>query len=526
MENSTDYVPELLAARPIFSIAEARLQALPEDSPVQAYAKLAGPDWTYFVQSLSIVLGRRSEGVTDNEGIDVDLGTEKKNVSRKHAQITYNYNMRKWELLVLGRNGLRVNETFYKPQSDPIGIESGVLIEIAGIIFAFELPPEGNEDQAGERGQLAQPARPKPAPKKKAAKKKKRPAEELIEDVPPKKSRKRESKEPSVEVRRTPTIAGKAKPKLRIIDIISDAIRAHKLQRLGLNDIYDYFKDTYEYYRDAPSATWQDTIRHTLSGSRVFVKFPKREVDGPDAKGNYWMLAGAPVLPSPQRTVNIGVPRDEGEDIDMGMEMENNQVPTKAAMDAALAAASAARRTLHSRDIEYQHAANAYVSLPTLSNYFAESGNTLSDLMPHLTMMAGIVARTRHDTMERYRWEAWRMETPPEDIVLRHFPYEFFEIGLLDHGNGMTTDLIQGKSKWDVLGRKDRGAFKTTRPTKQDKEEAEEVLIKTETEEMKEKILWTEKEPLASKVWRNPSLNARKARKYFQNLGRVHLTQS
>ena len=49
---------------------------------VQAYAKLQGENFVYYVRSLSVVLGRRVAGCDD---VDVDLGPYK-TISRQHAR--------------------------------------------------------------------------------------------------------------------------------------------------------------------------------------------------------------------------------------------------------------------------------------------------------------------------------------------------------------------------------------------------------------------------------------------------------
>jgi hypothetical protein len=84
-----------------FVIEENRFAAdeVAPAAPVQAYAKLQGPDWVYYVQALSIVLGRSPEGtapVDPTDAVDVDLGAGRKNVSRKHAKIQFNFRTRKW----------------------------------------------------------------------------------------------------------------------------------------------------------------------------------------------------------------------------------------------------------------------------------------------------------------------------------------------------------------------------------------------------------------------------------------------
>lgn len=113
-----------------FNIEENRFgpDQLAPAAPIQAYAKLQGPDWIYYIQSLAITIGRSPEGTlpaNPEDAIDVDLGATRKNVSRKHAKIQFNFRTRKWELVVLGRNGVRHNGELYKPAPEAVLLESG-----------------------------------------------------------------------------------------------------------------------------------------------------------------------------------------------------------------------------------------------------------------------------------------------------------------------------------------------------------------------------------------------------------------
>jgi FHA domain len=71
-------------------------------SPEQAFAKLAGQNWTYYLNETEIVIGRGEKEVS----VDVDLGPGKL-VSRKHARIAYEDE--EWWLTVDGRNGVKVD---------------------------------------------------------------------------------------------------------------------------------------------------------------------------------------------------------------------------------------------------------------------------------------------------------------------------------------------------------------------------------------------------------------------------------
>lgn len=113
---------------------------------VQAFAKLSGRDWTYYISSLRVSIGRGQPIDSHNpgkhtSGCDIDLGPAKI-VSRKHADIVYNQSTGNWELHVNGRNGAKINFTKVEsgPQSPNIQLFSGTIIDINGTQMMFILP--------------------------------------------------------------------------------------------------------------------------------------------------------------------------------------------------------------------------------------------------------------------------------------------------------------------------------------------------------------------------------------------------
>lgn len=103
---------------------------------VQAYAKLAGSNWTYYVRSLTVVIGRQaSDSATDAEEVQIDLGPSKV-VSRKHAVIQYNGNF--WEITVHGRNGVKIDKVSHKQGT--ARLFSGNILDIGGVQMMFVLP--------------------------------------------------------------------------------------------------------------------------------------------------------------------------------------------------------------------------------------------------------------------------------------------------------------------------------------------------------------------------------------------------
>lgn len=119
---------------------------------VQAYAKISGKDWTYYVKGLEISIGRNTDNaaslanVDTNSGpnaIDIDLGPAKV-VSRKHAVIKFNMQHGGWELLVLGRNGAKVNfkRVQVGPAAPPVLLSSGTILDVGGTQMMFILPEQ------------------------------------------------------------------------------------------------------------------------------------------------------------------------------------------------------------------------------------------------------------------------------------------------------------------------------------------------------------------------------------------------
>ncbi|PVU93815.1 hypothetical protein BB561_003018 [Smittium simulii] len=106
-----------------------------KDHPVQAYAKLEGPNINYFIKSLSLTLGRQASG---SELADVILG-ENKALSRKHAKIFYNFMNRSFELQVFGKNGCFVDGLFIQ-KGTTVPLAHRTVILMGESSFTFLLP--------------------------------------------------------------------------------------------------------------------------------------------------------------------------------------------------------------------------------------------------------------------------------------------------------------------------------------------------------------------------------------------------
>jgi hypothetical protein len=107
---------------------------------MSGFARLVGKDgFDYYVQELSIILGRSGQ----NHSKVVGIGTTKL-ISREHARIFYDFEVKKWKLGVLGKNGVHLWNNDEERQTFDAGSEcelyGGVRIEVTDFWFYFYLP--------------------------------------------------------------------------------------------------------------------------------------------------------------------------------------------------------------------------------------------------------------------------------------------------------------------------------------------------------------------------------------------------
>ncbi|KAK9472390.1 fork head domain-containing protein [Dipodascopsis tothii] len=264
---------------------------------VQAYAKLAGATWTYYVRELRLAIGRFSEPMgganSSDDQVDIDLGPSKV-VSRRHAVIRYDLNSRAWVITVTGRNGLKIDGQTFR-ENKTIELHSGNILEVGGVQMMFVLPDQV-PTVADSRAHLEHMER------------------EFGED------------EHSVLLRTSPLninqnssaaypkgVAIISKPQIRGVDgndhsnvqdlsqdeakdikppysyatMISQAILSSEEGKLTLSAIYSWISDHYSFYRHAKSG-WQNSIRHNLSLNKAFQKVPRAQ-DEP-GKGMKWTI--------------------------------------------------------------------------------------------------------------------------------------------------------------------------------------------------------------------------------------------
>ncbi|KAI2792736.1 hypothetical protein POX_b02778 [Penicillium oxalicum] len=296
---------------------------------IQAYAKIAGRNWTYYVKTLhvNIVQPRGYRGRALPE-VHVDLGPSKF-VSRLHAEIFYDgEETPAWHIRVNGRNGVRLNNMILKRGADAI-LHCGDIIEVANCQMMFVTPGDdanihpsfveraqriasGQEpDPATQAWEASQPAHPsasqatEPARPSSSGGPSLAPAPQFLKRqvTPPPRSPdtagQRTAKqsplynrgmmmESTEEIDYSKDSAKDLKPPYSYANLIAQAIFSSEEEKLTLNSIYNWIMDRYAFYRHSQSG-WQNSIRHNLSLNKAFQKVPRR-TDEP-GKGMKWQIA-------------------------------------------------------------------------------------------------------------------------------------------------------------------------------------------------------------------------------------------
>lgn len=107
------------------------------------YAKLQGEHFDYFMQAHSIILGRNSK--KENVDLDISVLGGGMEISRRHARIFYDFQLRRFALEVLGRHGCIVQGVLYLPGDGPVKLNSQDLLQIGQTKFYFLLPTRSIE---------------------------------------------------------------------------------------------------------------------------------------------------------------------------------------------------------------------------------------------------------------------------------------------------------------------------------------------------------------------------------------------
>ena len=272
---------------------------------MQAFAKIAAQDWTFYVTKLEVNIGRASDPPSDDDSVHIDLGPSK-TISRLHAVISFNSKEEQWMFQVKGRNGAKIDT---EPMKAGVShtLKSGEVIEVAGVEMMFVLPTEISPlhihssflQRAGIPASQATDAAPSsanhgsddlpPVPSD-ARSSRSGPASQsqqpALAPAPTPTSNRRPGTPPSASRRTTlvqmtsPHPPGSAtpfgvpleidlsrdenkhiKPQFSYAQMITQAIMNTEDGKLNLNGIYNFIMDSYAYYRHQGLYGWQVSPR-------------------------------------------------------------------------------------------------------------------------------------------------------------------------------------------------------------------------------------------------------------------------
>ncbi|KAF7721158.1 Pre-rRNA-processing protein fhl1 [Apophysomyces ossiformis] len=247
------------------SIENQPAAASVDAGPVQAYAKLEGDDFCYYIRTLQVTLGRNQ---AKPESVDIPLG-KSKSVSRQHARVFYNFTTQRFEMMVFGKNGAFVNEQFVE-KGVTVPLENKTKIQIGELSFVFLLPHMDVEETPRNEnfGYISTP--------------------QQLEKQTLSAQRREDDENDGSEERNDELYNSKdVKPPYSYASLIAQAINSREDKRMTLNGIYTYITTHYPYYQMAQNG-WQNSIRHNLSLNKAFVKVARNDTE--PGKGSFWTI--------------------------------------------------------------------------------------------------------------------------------------------------------------------------------------------------------------------------------------------
>ncbi|KAF8803804.1 hypothetical protein BYT27DRAFT_7340618 [Phlegmacium glaucopus] len=301
----------------------------PVQDKISAYYSLVFPHFTFYIQTLSITIGRRcapnaaTSSTADQSPVDVDLGALK-SVSRLHAKIEYDQEEDRFVLVVIGRNGAWVDGVWSGSGTRaPLGERSQ--IQIASRTFHFILPPPPPPEDTPSPSSQSSANRPRSPsvditsispPSSQPSHSPPPPIEAKLEpppepQLPPKpkgktqpqpqlpnsnaigksnkassKKRKKGDPDPVPVLERPKPEDMPPKPSLTYAQLIYRAIKDIG-GKATLQEICTWIMNTHDYYRFADGA-WMSSVRHNLSSGRAFLKMER--CGGDRGKGFFWSI--------------------------------------------------------------------------------------------------------------------------------------------------------------------------------------------------------------------------------------------
>ncbi|KAJ3109661.1 DNA helicase mcm9 [Phlyctochytrium planicorne] len=220
-------------------------------SRVQAYAKLEGRDLSYFVTKLQVVIGRKAA----QADVDIDLGISK-SISRQHARIQFNFFSELFELVVLGKNGVVINNRYVPINSPPIPLTHNTHIKIGEHEMTFLLPQPDSVTESG----ATTPNNGRSYPLKHE-----NPEDSNSDQYSGSARPRKKAKTGMAQASPTDDGEGRDRPNVSYATMIYQAILSSGDQKkMTLNGIYKWISENYPFYQMSKPG-WQNSIRQYVS---------------------------------------------------------------------------------------------------------------------------------------------------------------------------------------------------------------------------------------------------------------------
>ncbi|KAI0269194.1 hypothetical protein BC834DRAFT_616928 [Gloeopeniophorella convolvens] len=301
-------------------VDDATFAAEPMPDKISAYYSLVFPNFTYYLQTLTVTIGRRciptsTASSSEQTQVDVDLGPLK-SVSRLHARIEYEEEEERFVLVVLGRNGAWVDGA-WSGKGSKVPLSERSQIQIASRTFHFVLPPPPAPEESPSPSPRPSPARlrspsvditslsaPSPMPSVSPPPGPVSPPPRKAPPLPPPIA---QALPNSNSIGKSKTAAGKTrkpadappppprpapedmppKPPLTYAQLCYRAIKSLG-GKATLQDIISWMMDNFDWYRFNEKTGWEKSVRHNLSSNRAFRKMERSA--GERGKGFYWAV--------------------------------------------------------------------------------------------------------------------------------------------------------------------------------------------------------------------------------------------
>jgi hypothetical protein len=329
-----------------------------EGKEVPAFAKIAARDWCFFVKETRVAIGRAN---TTDEGnrphptgsqadasglpapvsdwsVHIDLGPERQ-ISRVHAEITFEPESQAWYIIVNSRNGLKLDDRNLFRGAKEL-LHSGVCISISGTQMLFLIantedkfhPMLWRQLKNEDAAESDHDGNPPPKAHHHAHPSGPTPKREQYDPFPPSSHPRNKQQSSQAYYNQMTSTPGRPQPGTPLIfrnerhlhskgspaafsaepmggegdfeysldsardtkppysyaQLIGQAILSSEEQMLTLSNIYDFIKIRYAFFRYT-NAGWQNSIRHNLSLNKSFEKVARR-TDEP-GKGMKWKIA-------------------------------------------------------------------------------------------------------------------------------------------------------------------------------------------------------------------------------------------